>query len=212
MKGLLLKDFYMIMKSCRIYLFLIAVFIVVSFWGNDNIFFIAYPCMLAGMLPITLLAFDESCRWNIYSGTLPYSKAQIVSEKYLIGLIVQLIVVAFTGVAQAARMSNGDTVDFISFLVHYLLVMSIFLILACVPSALCLPLVFKWGVEKGRIAYYVGIGTIMAVFAAGSILLKNDIQPTTTSIVVLPLLCLGGIALYALSWWLSIVFYKKREV
>jgi len=29
---------------------------------------------------------------------------------------------------------------------------------------------------------------------------------------VLPTICLIGIALYALSWYLSVVFYQKREL
>ena len=42
MKGLLLKDLYMTVKYCRIYLLIAVVFIAVSFAGNDSIFFIAY--------------------------------------------------------------------------------------------------------------------------------------------------------------------------
>ena len=209
MKGLLLKDLYMIVKYCRAYLFVAVVFIVVSFWSSDNMLFVAYPCLLSGMIPITLMAYDERSKWLEYSGTLPYSKAQIVSGKYLIGLIMQFIILGFTGIAQAFNMSKEDPV---SFLVPYLLVMSMFLIFSCIPSAICLPLMFKWGVEKGRMAYYVGIGAVMAVFFIGRSIIKIDPGLTEKSIVVLPLLCLAGIALYALSWGLSIVFYKKREV
>lgn len=40
MKGLLLKDWYMMRKYCRSYLLIAAVFIAVSLYSNDNLFFI----------------------------------------------------------------------------------------------------------------------------------------------------------------------------
>ena len=62
MKGLLLKDFYLISKYCRAFLFIMAVFIGVSFLGEGNLFFAFYPCIISGMLPMTLIAYDEQKR------------------------------------------------------------------------------------------------------------------------------------------------------
>lgn len=39
MKGLLLKDWYMCIRYCRAFLVLVSVFLVVSFFGTDNLFF-----------------------------------------------------------------------------------------------------------------------------------------------------------------------------
>ena len=44
MKGLLLKDLYMAAKYCRAFLLIVVVFLAVSFFGDDNIFFVVYPC------------------------------------------------------------------------------------------------------------------------------------------------------------------------
>ena len=67
-------------------------------------FFVFYPCMLCGMIPVNLLGYDERSRWMQYSGTMPYTKTQIVSGKYLIGLLAQLAMLIATGAAQAAKM------------------------------------------------------------------------------------------------------------
>ena len=66
MKGLLLKDLYMTMKYCRSYLLIAVVFTAVSFVGNDNLFFIFYPCPFCGMIPVTLLGYDERSHWQQY--------------------------------------------------------------------------------------------------------------------------------------------------
>ena len=39
MKGLLLKDFYLSWRYCRAFIVIVAVFLAVSFTGDDNIFF-----------------------------------------------------------------------------------------------------------------------------------------------------------------------------
>ena len=86
MKGLLLKDFYLSWRYCRAFLVIVAVFLAVSFVGEDNVFFMIYPIMIASVIPMTLLSYDEHDKWTSYSGTLPYTRTQLVSSKYLVGL------------------------------------------------------------------------------------------------------------------------------
>ena len=40
MSGLLLKDFYLSWRYCRAFIVIVAVFLAVSFTGDDNIFFL----------------------------------------------------------------------------------------------------------------------------------------------------------------------------
>lgn len=208
MKGLLLKDFYMTLKYCRAYLLIVAVFILVSFAGDDNLFFVFYPCLLTGMIPVTLLAYDERSKWNEYCGTLPYSKAQIVSAKYLMGLFTQIFVLTLSAIAQAVKMNLTGTFVLSS----YLVMMTILFIMSCVASSISLPFMFKLGVEKGRIAYFVMIGFVCAGSVAASSIFRTSLQTTISFSGILPLICITAVAIYALSWYLSIVFYKKREI
>ena len=105
MKGLLLKDWYMMRKYCRIYLVICLGFLFLSLMDSENMFFVFYPCLLTGIVPVNLLAYDERSRWLQYSGTLPYTRAQIVSGKYLIGLLIQAAVLSATGIVQSIRMA-----------------------------------------------------------------------------------------------------------
>ncbi len=207
MKGLLLKDFYMTIRYCRAYLLMIAVFVAVSFVGQENLFFVFFPCMISGMLPVTLLAYDERSKWSEYCRVLPYSKAQIVSGKYLVGLIAQLAVLCVTGTAQALRMQAAGMLN----LQNFGALMGLLLILSSVASSLVLPFMFRYGVEKGRIAYYVMIGIVTAGGIGATNLFGGNAAADGAVRSVLPLLCAAGVMLYALSWVLSIAFYKKQQ-
>ena len=207
MKGLLLKDFYMMKKYCRVYPIFVVVFTAAALVSYDNLFCVFYPCVLCAMLPVSLLGYDERSRWIQYSGTLPYTKAQIVSSKYLIGLSAQIIVILVTGITQGVKISmNGG------FRINDLIVLMLTMLIIGSFSSICLPFIFKWGTEKGRIAYYVMIGFVCAGGFIISSLLKEGWKAEIHSNILLIGLALVGIGIYALSWYLSIVFYKNREI
>ena len=208
MKGLLLKDWYMMKKYCRAYLLIAVVFIAVSLFSNDNLFFVFYPCLLCGMIPVNLLGYDERSRWMQYSGTLPYTKTQIVSGKYLIGLLSQITILVATGVAQAAKMLIAHNFELGDFAVLMLLM----LIVSTLTSSICLPFVFKLGVEKGRTAYYIMIGFVCGASVLASSILRRQLISEIKPNLILALVAVVGICVYILSWYLSIVFFKKREI
>lgn len=206
MKGLILKDLYMTQKYCRSYLLIAVVFLAVSFAGDDNIFFAMYPCILFGMIPVNLLAYDERSRWQQYCGTLPYTEGQIVSGKYAVGLMAQVVMLLVTAVTQALRMNLNETFQW-NYFVEYL---TIAFIMSLVVSSIILPFVFRFGVEKGRIVYLVLLG----VMGGGSFIALDVLQEKRMNHIpmngVVPILCMVGIGIYILSWYLSVVFYKKR--
>ena len=208
MKGLILKDWYMMKKYCRAYLLIAVVFIAVSLFSNDNMFFVFYPCLLCGMIPVNLLGYDERSRWMQYSGTLPYTKTQIVSGKYLIGLLSQITILVATGVAQAAKMLIAHNFELGDFAVLMLLM----LIVSTLTSSICLPFVFKLGVEKGRTAYYIMIGFVCGASVLASSILRRQLISEIKPNLILALVAVVGICVYILSWYLSIVFFKKREI
>lgn len=208
MKGLLLKDWYMMKKYCRAYLLIATVFIAVSLFSNDNLFFIFYPCLLCGMIPVNLLGYDERSRWMQYSGTMPYTKTQIVSAKYLIGLLAQVAMLLVTGIAQGIKMTVGGNFVFGEFAVLMLLLLT----MATFTSSISLPFIFKFGVEKGRTAYYIMIGFVCGASVLASSILRGQLVSEIQPNLVLALLAIVGIGVYILSWYLSVVFFKKREI
>lgn len=208
MKGLLLKDFYMTLKYCRAMLLMMVAFILASLGTDDTFFYTFYPCLLSGMLPVTLLGYDERSKWSEYCGTLPYTKAQIVSGKYLMALFMQLAVIVLSAITQAVRMNSQGAFD----VSLYLTIMALLVILSCFSTSITLPFMFKLGVEKGRIAYYIMFGVICVGSIAASAAFNEIKNVGLSGGGPTLILCAVMVALYALSWYLSIVFYKKREV
>lgn len=208
MKGLLYKEFLMALKYCRSFLLLAVVFAVVLLVEPGNMFYMAYPCLFIGALPVTLLSYDERDKWSQFSGILPVSRGTLVSAKYLIGLILQLGVTllsgcsCFIGLYRAGLFAAGE----------YFTMLAMALSFSLLAPSIMLPFIFKLGVEKGRVAYCIVIGLCGA--AAGVVAFSGlDLSRE----LALPGWGVGAIlsasaVIYALSWLISIRFYEKREL
>ena len=215
MKGLLLKDLYMSEKYCRVFLLIVVVFFGMSLMSGPGFFLLAYPCILMGLIPASLISYDEREKWDVYSGTLPCSRRQLVSCKYLVGLIGELPVICITTVLYALGLFRMGVFD-----PHAVLGMAaVFLLLGLIGPAATLPFMFRFGAEKGRIAYFAVIILLCGVSAAfGSIQVSGVGENALTAGIVMPqagvslFLAVLAVLLYVVSWRLSIAFYKKREL
>ena len=162
MKGLLRKDFYMVFRYCRTMLLVIVVFLAVSFVSKANDFFTYYPCLLCGMIPVTLLSYDERSGWNRYALSMPCTRAQLVGGKYLIG---SAMVAGATVISAAAAVIRSRVLGLAMGQEELLQTVEILLSVGLLAPALCLPWMFKLGVEKGRLAYY---GVIVLFFGGAA--------------------------------------------
>lgn len=126
----------------------------------------------------------------------------------MIGLLTQLTVLIATGFAQTVKMiiaRNFVPGDFA-------VLMLLMLIVSTLTSSICLPFVFKLGVEKGRTAYYIMIGFVCGASVLASSILKGQLMSEIQPNLILALIALIGICVYILSWYLSAVFFKKRKI
>lgn len=207
MKGLLLKDYYMAVRYCRAFLLISIVFLVASLFGEGNTFMLIYPIVFCGMMPVTLIGYEERSRWTLYSETFPYSRAQIVSCKYVFTAIVVVCLLLLTAIAQGIRMTAAGTLE----ITGYLNMISVLFMIGFAGPAILLPFIFKYGVEKGRMGYYIIIGAACAI----GVVLTMESPEAMYSISAkwLPVICiLGGIIIFAVSWRMSIQFYENREL
>ena len=204
MKGLLLKDFFTLSKSLRMFLLLILVFACMPGY-NMAIFAVVY----ASLLPVTALSYDERCKWDTLAAMSPYSAAEMVISKYLLGYIGILFASVLALAVHAVYGLFGSSPDheYISYILSGagsgLLIM-----------ALTLPAMYKFGVEKGRIAFFVILAVTFGAVAGLSALSDNgelsgfglDIGAGTGILILLAVILLN-----AASILLSIKFYSKRE-
>lgn len=207
MKALLYKDFCLMKKHCRAYLFVMVFILLAAVLEEDGLFMLLYPCILSGMMPVTLMGYDERSGWDRYSSMLPYTKGEMVSSKYIIGLVMQVVVMLLSTLAQLCRtLRFGDAGVPIGVLLAMMLTASF------VSVGLCMPFMFRFGVEKGRIAYYLMIGMACAVCAVASMQFGGTAAAELTGATVWLAAAALSAAIYAASWYVSIVWYKKREI
>lgn len=203
MKGLLLKDLYVTLKKFGIYFIIDAVFIAISFFVGDGITYLVFPLMIAGIVPISLLYNDERSKWVDYSGALPYSSVQIVSSKYIFGLLFELFTALVTFAFLLLHTNVIGTVLLEDALVTF---GGIFIASLVVPS-MSLPLCFVYGTEKGRIVNFVFI------FVLTWLLVEFEEELRTIQLEhIVWIIVTAAAVLYVLSWIASVSLYKKRAV
>lgn len=216
MKGLLLKDYYMMMKYCRAAIIASVLFLVLSAFTGGNLFLVIYPVIICSMIPLNLIAYEEQSGWEKYCAGLPYSKAEIVSSKYIIGLVITGIISLCTVIVQTVQ-SAQEPMELQDYGVTFLVIAMVCLL----STGVLLPPLYKFGVAKGRLIYVViicilcgGVGFLSAYFSQG--------EDTAVNFFLLLARIPGGwivfagivfvLVLYALSWWISILIYKRREL
>ena len=208
MKGLLLKDLYLAWDHLKGYILMVVAFSLLSAMEPGNFFLVFYPSMLCGMMPVNLMAYDERSKWDQYLSLLPFTRAQIVASKYLFGLIGQGVILLLVAVINFIRMTFAGGVDW-----QYLLdLMGIMFMMSAVSVALPLPFIFRSGVEKGRMGYYMMIGLAGVASGVAGGLLGDDVSAFVLPSLAVPIMIAVGIGVYGLSWWLSVKFYEKREL
>lgn len=201
MKALLYKDAMVLWKQMKIMLLLILVFAVLPS-EFQNTFAVLY----AALLPYSALAYDERSRWDRMATAMPYSARDIVTEKYVFGWIAALGTLALTLVLRLVsqyllHLGEGASVE--------MLLMAF--LGSLIAMAVTLPLLFRFGVEKGRLAMLLLIGLVcggaagvsgMAVFTSGS---------AVTSLPGLLLAAAAAVVVNAVSIPVAARCYAARE-
>lgn len=201
MKGLLLKDFYVMKRELRAFFFIIVLFTAFSLVGENNSFFMFYGLIMLPIVNISLISYDERSHWDSFLETTPVSRSTAVTEKYLLTLLLLLLwspVVLAAYLVQAANL--GSPVQAVCICIY----MALFF------PAIIYPFIFALGSEKGRFAYFIFIFAAMAAITAGVSLMDRGafVIPDELSLILL----LPPVVIYLISWRLSIALYKKRSL
>ena len=201
MKALILKDTYVIWRQMKYFLVLILLFSALPS-GFNNAFAVIYT----SMLPYTALAYDERSKWDQMASMMPYSSRDIVLCKYVFGWLCIGGAAVLSGLLQAALSLVIDR----AFLPGTL-AMSVLGALCIL--AISLPLMFRLGVERGRLGMFLIIFLVCG--AAGAIAHIAESVGSGTVFAfqgpVLGVTLLAALVLTAVSVPLSMRFYTKRQ-
>lgn len=221
MKGLLLKDAYQIWHYAKGVIVAAVVMMgagVVTIMNGAN-FFIVYAGFLMGMMPMTLLAYDQASKFSEYSGVLPVTKEQLVGSKYIIGLCGLVLAELFAAAALGVASLHWTAVD------HALVVSTLVQVgmTTLLNSAVLLPLNYRFGYEKAKYAFYLMVGLVAALMvglvaalmgfgmSANEDGLARNLLPQGVPPLALLGIVLIVLGLYSLSWRLSVAWYGKAE-
>ncbi len=203
MKGLILKDIIMTWKYCKAFMVIVAAFLVGSVFVQGYSFYNLYPMVIAGIVPYTLFAYEERCKWSAYCTTLPVTRRQIVSSKFLLSLICIATVTVLTVIALMIGMYENGDVD----TKEILSVICLLLAIGFISPSIMMPFVFKFSVEKARIAYLIVVGFGSGLSAFFSFNSKVAVAELNSSILLII-----GVVMFAVSWLVSIKLYEKKEL
>ena len=205
MKALLMKDFYTLWRQLRVYLL---VMLVISVFNGayGNIFITIW----AALLPYTAMAYDERSKWDQMAAMMPYSTRDIVVSKYVMGWLCTAAAALFAMVLQLLQTVLGSPLAAFAPVDN---------LMGCCASlcvlAITLPLMFRFGVEKGRLMMFLIIFLVCgSAGALSSIAISVDHTagglsgPFAALMAVLPI---AAAALTAVSVPLSMKFYARRE-
>lgn len=213
MKGLLLKDAYQAWYYAKMVVVAAVVMMgvgVISMMNGAN-FFIVYAGFLLGMMPMTLLAYDQTSKFNEYSAALPATKEQLVGCKYIVGLCGLVLAEVFAAAALGAAQLHWVAVDG-ALVISTLVQVGMTTLLS---STILLPLSYRFGYEKAKYAFYFMVGLVAALMGFGVSANEDGLARNLLPQGVPPLALLGIVlivlGLYSLSWRLSVAWYGKAE-
>ncbi len=167
MKGLLYKDLCILLKQMKIVLVMVPLFCL--FTSSYDVFTVFFALYISILTPVSLLSFDERSKWDTFAGMLPYSTRSLVFSKYVCGWLVLGYTLIFYAVgliiASPTHRFGQDS----------LFQLTLFLSVALLLQGLYYPVLFRFGVEKGRLAMIivmavaggVGFGLFPVVTALG---------------------------------------------
>lgn len=168
MRGLLYKDFQVLWKSTKAMLLLVVIFCLIpnNSFMDLSLFFVVYT----GMLPMSLLAYDERSRWDKLVLMLPVTPRDVVRSKYIAGWYLTLGagVLYLIGRVAFERLPVQEAVS------HLALALTASLLF----QAVLYPFLFRLGVEKGRLTMGILVGIAVFLCLQGKFLQIGGVSGT----------------------------------
>lgn len=204
MKSLLIKDFYLIKKTCRMFLLMILAFFAVAVVTPQRNFMYLYDAIFMGMLSHSLLAIEERDGSDKYYLICPVSKKQIVAEKYILSAIFIAIISIPIALLEIIKKTDISEIA---------LILSLVAAVGIIFPSISMPIMFRYGYAKGKIVFMClgGLMGICGAFLVNSTYFFSDALAQAAN-GFLPLILIAGSALiFILSCLLSVKLYQKRE-
>lgn len=200
MLGCLIKDIKNILPILLYYVLIVAVFYAISAIVKNVYLFSGTLVFVAVMGPMQAFAYDEKDNWDKFALAAGVSRAELVFSRYILGLVffAPIWLIGFT------------LLFFIS--ADVLPVLLMFGGAGLLVLSVCLPLIFKRGVENARAAYMIVLLGVLAV-CVGIGALCGTLFESLPDLLLFTACALVGVSVLSLviSVFLSLNIYKKKD-
>ena len=204
MKALLLKDASILIRQMKLFFLLIVILSVVPGFSSAG-----FAIVYAALLPVTAMSYDERAKWDKLAVMMPFTPKEMVVSKFLLGYlsIAAATLICFVG-QYAVSMFRSGTMIGAQLFAELMLVVAVAMVLMSVN----LPLMFKLGVEKGRVAFLV---LTVAVVISGVAYCDSFIEQMEKSgndvIYIATVAFIAAIIISLISMIFSVRIYESKE-
>ena len=142
---------------------------------------------------------------------MPYTRRQIVSEKYLIMLALLGIVLVLICIGQYFITKTELSSDIWYYYTLRIQTVVIIFSICIIMSSILLSVLFKFGIETGSMIYYIVF--ILTAIVANSIVTPdtNEVLPELIRKHMILTVFVIDILLIGISWWIAVRSYEKRR-
>ena len=210
MKGLLLKDFCILKKQMKLMVVFVIFYAIWAVAAKMPTMMGTMVILLSIMMPISSMSYDEAGQWYRYAFSLPIPRRTLVLSKYVLGFLVSLggLVVSAIGNIIILALTNGENA-----LESWLTIIG-FLELGVIFLSIIIPILFKYGVEKGRlfIVVIVVISSLLVPLLGSTLKTSGTLMPSAELLqAILYSSPLFTLAIFLISFRISVGICRKKE-
>ncbi len=216
MKGLLIKDFKLMKGQKNFFLVIVVISLIMIITSPGTSFPIGFLGFAGSLFSLSSISYDEFDNGNAFLFSLPITRKGYVQEKYVFGLILGITSLLLGTLMSLIAIIITEAGDFNEVLMTAGTLLPIILIIL----SIMLPLILKFGGEKGRIAIIGVMGFIAVVgllFTKIAEFMKIDLYsffrnlPHFEPQIYIILFLLLSVIVLAISYFISFVIMKKKE-
>ena len=213
MKGLLIKDWKLLLRNQKSFLVIMSVMMVLYMAIGNPVFVISYTPMLCVFVALSTITYDMFDNGAAFLFSLPFSRKDYVREKYIFSGLITLT--AWVLVAVGYSVVKGEDWK------ELLMTAGVLLVMAILLMGVSVPLQLKFGAEKSRVVVIlvmaVMFGMVIGFFKVMEIL---NLKPQQILSIFYNmntlLLALAGIVIFlvlmCISYHTSVRIMQKKEL
>ena len=215
MRGLLIKDLKLLLGQKRFYSLVLGLGILFMITYENPSMGVGYITMLLTIFTLNTISYDEFDNGMSFLLTLPIHRKTYVKEKYVFsGLIAVFAAVSSSVLAILFGTITNKTFD----VGEVVATGATMVVMSLLILAVTLPLLIKFGAEKGRMAMFAAFGMVgLAVFVMVKLFSGTDVSGIMAFVLALDmkLMVLMGVFVLIMvifaSYFICVRIISKKE-